>query len=228
MKSQRRGVAMAGGRTGAAQGALNAGADVLRALAGQAPPSRYIRVPMPEMSMRAPGPPPAPPPPLPPPAAARSEALERYDEFLRRLDAAPPPQEGMTRLYRVGETATQYQPPKTVRMFGQDIPYEQFLASKRTQEGFNPNPEGAAGRWATDAPRELDFYIGDNAATAPIYRFDLPTSEVSQYNVRNTPFLQNSRNPAREFVLPDKYLEQAVRMLTLGAPIAAGAMRDQQ
>jgi len=34
---------MAGGRTGAAQGALNAGRDVLHALAGQAPPSRYIR-----------------------------------------------------------------------------------------------------------------------------------------------------------------------------------------
>jgi hypothetical protein len=34
---------MAGGRTGAAQGALGAGRDVLHALAGQAPPSRYIR-----------------------------------------------------------------------------------------------------------------------------------------------------------------------------------------
>jgi len=34
---------MAGGRTGAAQGALNAGRDVLHALAGQSPTSRYIR-----------------------------------------------------------------------------------------------------------------------------------------------------------------------------------------
>jgi len=34
---------MAGGRTGAAQGIMGAGADVLHALAGQAPPSRYIR-----------------------------------------------------------------------------------------------------------------------------------------------------------------------------------------
>jgi hypothetical protein len=34
---------MAGGRTGAAQGALNAGRDVLHAISGQAPPSRYIR-----------------------------------------------------------------------------------------------------------------------------------------------------------------------------------------
>jgi hypothetical protein len=34
---------MAGGRTGAAQGALNAGRDVLHALSGQSPPSKYIR-----------------------------------------------------------------------------------------------------------------------------------------------------------------------------------------
>ena len=34
---------MAGGRTGAAQGIMGAGTDVLHALAGQAPPSRYIR-----------------------------------------------------------------------------------------------------------------------------------------------------------------------------------------
>jgi hypothetical protein len=34
---------MAGGRTGAAQGALNAGRDVLHAISGQAPPSQYIR-----------------------------------------------------------------------------------------------------------------------------------------------------------------------------------------
>jgi hypothetical protein len=34
---------MAGGRTGAAQGIMGAGADVLHALAGQAPPSKYIR-----------------------------------------------------------------------------------------------------------------------------------------------------------------------------------------
>ena len=34
---------MAGGRTGAAQGVLGAGRDVLNAISGQAPPSKYIR-----------------------------------------------------------------------------------------------------------------------------------------------------------------------------------------
>jgi hypothetical protein len=198
--------------------------DLLNAVRRFAPKPQYVQARMPEpVTMRAP------PPPSQPPArnmgfyGSDPGVVERYEEFLRRAAADTPPAEDMTRLYRVGETATQYQPPKTVRMFGQDIPYEQFVAMKEAGEGFNPNPKGAAGRWATDAPHELDFYIGDNSLTAPIYRFDVPSSEVAQYNVANTPFLKNSRNATREFVLPDEYLERAVRLLSPMLPIAAGA-----
>jgi len=170
--------------------------DLLRAVAGNAPPPKYVR-------------------------AGGYYAGEpahdaKWQEFLRLAGQAPPPDEGMTRLYRVGEISTNWKPPKTVKESGMEIPYDDYITQRemRMAGTWNPNPRGAAGRWATDDPSQLDFYINDNYAAAPVYRFDVPTASLPEYNVRNTPFSANSRNHEREFVLPDEYLQRAVRLLS--------------
>jgi hypothetical protein len=150
---------------------------------------------------------------------------QRLEELNRRIASAEPPADGHVRLYRVGETATNYKPPETVQMWGREMPYAEWRRSREESMagGFDPNPTGAAGRWATDAPNELDFYVGDNDLTAPIYRFDVPAEEVPQYNVRNTPFAGSSRNHDREFILPDPHLRNAVRIMAVPAAIGVGA-----
>lgn len=184
-------------------------------------------------------PPPVPPPPpaIPAPgkgvpASGLTPHQERYKELMRRVEAAEPAPEGHTRLYRVGEVATNFQPPKTVKQWGKDIPYDEWRAWRDTEMkragGLDPNPHGAAGRWATDAPHELDFYVGENDLTAPIYHFDVPSHEVPQHNVRNTPFLENSRNPDREFVLPTEHLKKAVRIMSLPTAVGVGAAASGQ
>ena len=179
------------------------------------------------------------PPPLPPaPPAPRVGGYnagsgphqQRFEEFLRRAESAPAPADGTTRLYRVGEIATNYKPPETVRLYGRDMPYAEFVSMREQalSGGFNTNPQGAAGRWATDAPKELDFYVGDNDLDAPIYRFDVPASEVPQYNVSKTPFSGSSRNHEREFVLPDQHLKNAVRIMAVPAAVGVGAASQGQ
>ncbi len=181
----------------------------------------------------------APAPPAPVPAPPRSVGgyhkgnplhQQRFDELTRRIGAAEPPSEGYVRTYRVGETALNYKPPETVNMWGQQVPYAEWKRSRdyAMQDQFDPNPPGAAGRWATDAPHELDYYVGDNDLEAPIYRIDVPADELPQYNVRNTPFSGSSRNHDREFVLPDQHLRNAVRIMAVPALIGAGAAQQQQ
>ena len=183
-----------------------------------------------EMPMRAaPKPPPAPPPKAADAVAAVDPYQQRYEELLSRVRQAAPPAEGHTRLYRVGEIATNYRPPETVRMYGRDMPYSEYRSIRDAHtkdliaKGLlvrDTNPRGAAGRWATDAPHELDFYLNENDLDAPVYSFDVPTEDVSRYNVRNTPFSGSSKNHDREFVLPKGQLKKAVRVLSV--PAAAG------
>lgn len=172
---------------------------------------------------RPPPPPPAPAPPRPQPQATAADL--RYQEFLRRAAALPPPEGGATRLYRVGETATNFVPPKVIKQWGQEVPYEQWRASLREAQENGPTPHGANGRWATDAPNELDFYIRDNDLDTPIYYFDVPNAQ--QYNVSRTPYAKNSRNHAREFVLPDDRLRAGTRLMSLAALLLAPAQEDQ-
>jgi hypothetical protein len=129
-------------------------------------------------------------------------------------------------MFRVGELATNYQPPKAMTMWGQQIPYDQYQALTKEARETGTNPSGAAGRWATDAANELDFYIGDNPLDAPIYYFDVPNA--SQHNVANTPYLKNSRNPTREFVLPDDQLKTGRRLMSLAPLLLAPAASQDQ
>ena len=176
-----------------------------------------------------PPPPPAPPPPVRGYNAGSDPHQKRFAELTQRIEASEPAPDGHVRLYRVGEIATNYKPPETVRMWGREIPYAEWRHSRdeAMKGSFDTNPAGAAGRWATDAPGELDFYVGDNDLNAPVYRFDVPEAELPQYNVRNTPFAGSSRNHDREFVLPDQHLRKAVRIMAVPALIGAGASSQQ-
>ena len=183
--------------------------------------------------MGLPSNPAAPPPPAPTPRSAQTQAPkpktphdERVEEFLAKSGNLPPPEPGATRLYRVGERATDYQTPKTIKQWGQEIPYEEWRAQiEKAQGPAGPNPRGAAGRWATDAAHELDYYIQDNPVDAPVYYFDVP--DHGQYNVANTPYLKNSRNPEREFVLPDSQLSIGKRLMAL-APLLMAGYEDEK
>ena len=187
-----------------------------------------------------PAPPPKPAPPPPQKMATSTQGIDpyaaRYQELMRRVQQADPPADGMTRLYRVGETRTNYRPPQTVRMYGQDVPYAEWQALRaaavqdQVAKGLrvrDTNPAGAAGRWATDAPHELDFYINENELDAPIYSFDVPAEDVPRFNVRNTPYESSSKNHDREFVLPKGPLKKAVRIMAVPALIGAGASSQQ-
>jgi hypothetical protein len=179
------------------------------------------------------------PPPKLPPAARKvtppaegppvpSPQVERYDEAIRRSESLPPPAEGRERVYRVGEIATNYNPPETVKLYGKDVPYEEYQrhrASVLAGSGArDTTPQGAAGRWFGNRPQDMDYYIADNDLNTPIYYADVPGDVLRSTNVKNTPYASSSLNHDREFVLPDEWLRRSQRLMSLGAPITAGAL----
>jgi len=179
-----------------------------------------------------------PPPPPPRVAPARpaeahgplapSPSKERYDEAIRRVESLPPPEAGHERLYRVGEIATNYKPPETMKLYGQDVPFAEFqrhrthvLAGSGARD---TNPQGAAGRWFGNRPQDMDYYINDNPLDTPVYYADVPKGELGGMNVQKTPYSNSSLNHEREFVLPDDALRRATRVLAIGAPITMGVL----
>lgn len=176
--------------------------------------------------MRAPAPPPA--PPAPPPAPPVAPAPGRYEEALQKAAALPSPDDGMERLYRVGEIATNYKPPETVRLWGRDVPYEEFQrvrAARLADSGArDTNPSGAAGRWFGNRAEDMDYYINDNPTDTPVYVVDVPKSDLPEMNVRATPYAGSSLNQDREFVLTDRHLANARRLMAIGAPITMGVL----
>lgn len=163
-----------------------------------------------------------PPPPVPPtsaPAVARqsaplpSEEDRRVGQYVKRSAALVNPPEGHTRLFRVGGLATEH-PPVSMNdivtdLWGNKMTRRQLEAQKGSAHS---QPAEAMGRWFTDAPQELDFYIKENPAS-PIYHVDVPNDSLSDLNVSQSKFSSHSRNHAREFVLPDDQLTRATRLL---------------
>jgi hypothetical protein len=70
----------------------------------------------------------------------------------------------------------------------------------------------------------MDYYIADNDLNTPVYYTDLPGDVLRDTNVKNTPYASSSLNHDREFVLPDEWLRRSQRLMSLGAPITAGAL----
>jgi hypothetical protein len=153
---------------------------------------------------------------------------------MQRLSEASAPQEGMTRLYRVGDTATDYVLPETKSWFGQVVPYEEYqrmreLHYKRPGSAMDTNPRGAAGRWFTDAPNELDYYIRkelpeNSPFSLRSYYRDVPTSRLMEFNVGPeggmSQFKKNSKNSAREFVLPIDEVREAQEVMQFMGPLS--------
>lgn len=165
-------------------------------------------------------PPPPPPPPLPPPSIAkqwRHPMADQWDRqvhaFTKRSGALAPPAEGTVRLYRAGAIPADSPPRRANDIvtdpFGNAMTRAQLDALKGPGHA---NPLEAQGRWFTNRPDELDFYIREND-TSPVYYVDVPGSQANQFNVANTPFSKNSRNPAAEFVLPEETANSATRLL---------------
>lgn len=173
----------------------------------------------------APAPPPPPPASRPAPAfgpPAPSPGNARYDEAMRAIESLSPPDPGSTRLYRVGEVATNYKQPESIRgiawIHGTDGPVpaadwhkirDDFMASEGIK---NTSPSDAAGRWFGSRAEDIDYYVGDSPG-APVYYLDMPADQASAYSVKNTPFSSSSSNPDREFVIPDEHLRRSVRLL---------------
>jgi hypothetical protein len=168
----------------------------------------------------SPPPPPPPPKPAPPSVAPQTALREQWDrrihDYTKRSGALPPPEEGNTRLYRAGKLPSDSAWSLDDMMdgpFGQRMTRRQFEALKdEGTGGTHPNPFGASGRWFTDAPEELDFYVREND-TDPIYYLDVPSAALPSLNVAGTPYTKNSRNHAREFIVPDEHIGRAVRLL---------------
>ena len=179
--------------------------------------------------------PPPPPPRLAPARPAEtlgppspSPEQSRYNEAMRRVEALAPPEAGHERLYRVGEIATNYKPPATMKLYGQDVPFAEYqkhrthvLAGSGARD---TNPQGAAGRWFGNRPQDMDYYINDNPLDTPVYYADVPKGELSGLNVQKTPYSNSSLNHEREFVLPDSALRRASRVLTIAAPVSMGVL----
>ncbi|NBV87963.1 MAG: hypothetical protein EBR88_00340 [Betaproteobacteria bacterium] len=79
--------------------------------------------------------------------------------------------------------------------------------------GENKVPIKAAGRFFTDAPEQLDFYVRENGTSSPAYYVDVPNDSLHSIHVRNTPFAYVSANPDREFLVPDEYLKNSQLLL---------------
>lgn len=177
---------------------------------------------MKELARLANQPPPAPPPLPPPPRPAQTtqrrhpmqDAWDRqFHEFSKRSGGVAPPDEGYVRLYRAGKVPKD-SPPRAggdlvALPWGTDVTRRQL---DEMQGGNHSSPLGAEGRWFTDDPKQLDTYVVEND-TSPIYYVDVPADYAAANNVAKTPFLKNSRNPDREFVLPEPAANQAVRLL---------------
>jgi len=190
------------------------------------PPRASIELPPPPA---APAAPPRPPKTFGPPTPTVADKY--FGKMMSNIEQLPETPEGMTRLYRVGETARDYKPPKTARLYGEEISFAEWQKkiqqSKTMGDMFDTNPPEAAGRWFTDAPRELSSYINMNSpeelAKLPTYYVDVPTKQLQKYNVGKeggqSRFYQNSRNQEREFVLPDEILKRALRFMSSGGVV---------
>lgn len=165
----------------------------------------------------------APPPvPAPPPPAAsvkqwrhpmQDQWDRRFHDFNVRWSQLTPPPEGHVRLYRGGEIPVNGPPRSPDDVIGD--PFGNPMTRRQLDElkgGGHANPFEAEGRWFTDAPDELDFYLTEND-TSPAYYVDVPADVAAQHNVKNTPFMRNSRNPEREFVLPADQANRATKLL---------------
>ena len=187
------------------------------------------------ISPRAVPPPPAPPrmrAALGPPAPTDADIY--FNNLMQRLSEVAVPQEGMTRLYRIGDTAADYVPPKTRSLYGQEMPLEQYQqvvveARARGLGGQDTNPTEAAGRWFTDAPNELGYYVrkgmeSSSPSSLRSYYRDVPTSRLMEFNVGPgggmSQFNKNSRNQAREFVLPIDEVREAQEVMQFIGPLS--------
>ena len=161
-----------------------------------------------------------PPSPVPPPSSVTKQATAgptaediRAGRFVRRSAALVDPPDGHTRLFRVGDLATEHPPVSLDDVitdpWGNKVRRRDWEAKKGP---FHSQPAEAMGRWFTDAPSELDFYIKDNP-DAPVYHVDVPDQDLPSMNVSRSKFSSNSRNHDREFVLPDEQLKRASRLL---------------
>lgn len=108
-----------------------------------------------------------------------------------------------TRLYRAEHDPLKQM--KTVKT-KQQMDWLKYVKIMHDQDGTNE----AKGRWFTDDPDELDFYISDkDPAKVRIVYTDFPTQEIEKHrlsNIANTKELVNpkqySRNQNKEFFLP--------------------------
>jgi hypothetical protein len=138
---------------------------------------------------------------------------------MERVRQAQQPPEGHTRLYRYGEIATNFKDdPNVLRkslLTGEMVPTSVWWKHRdqAMQGGRNTNPPAAGGRWFTDAPHELDYYINDNGPHAPAYFVDVPSDQAKSLHVDNSPYRSSSSNPDREFVVPDEHLQNAKLLL---------------
>ena len=225
-------------------------ASVNRATRGYAAGSMVLHAP----------PPPPPPPPRPKPAVAAvnrpgspimpppapklsfsdtpkppSEHDVFFKQFLDLKSKLKPADEGQTRLYRVGDVPRDHITPETVMWLGEKMtPEKKERLMNQGRVGMNTNPKEARGKWFTDAPEELDFYINesDNLSDLRIYYKDVLNNELQKYNVGKeggmSQFASNSLNHEREFVLD--HADKATRMMGPVGPsgFMAGGMAQAQ
>lgn len=134
--------------------------------------------------------PPPPPTPLPSKTTPAKQAEYTLPENM------PPTPEGMARLYRAHNTAPQANMPEWVRAGMQDS-----------------GAAEASGRWFTDDPKTLGFYLEDQGPTGKPFYIDVPRAEYENYRVKNyTPAPGDkvdprsfSRDQQTEFFVPQAW-----------------------
>jgi hypothetical protein len=119
-------------------------------------------------------------PPPPPPKPKAKPELRRQDYALP-TDMVPPV-EGMARLYRAHNDAPKAEMPSWVKAGLKDT-----------------GADDASGRWFTDDPATLGFYLEDQGPTGKPYYIDVPKSEYEQYRVKNYVPDPNSKVDPRKF-----------------------------
>jgi hypothetical protein len=93
-----------------------------------------------------------------------------------------PPVEGMARLYRAHNTAPKAELPSWVQSHMQ-----------------SNGADDASGRWFTDDPKTLGFYLEDQGPTGKPFYIDVPKAEYEQYRVKNYVPDPNGKVDPRKF-----------------------------
>jgi hypothetical protein len=108
----------------------------------------------------------------------------------------------------------------TVRLYRIDAPTGKGLPDWIKQDRTFQGTKAATGRWFTDDPAKLDFYLKDAGPGAKVSSVEVPRSALEQYRVSNNPDVRRySADPVSEFFVPPDVAKSRTGAPALNMPL---------